>query len=135
MQHSDIGHENFTSYCNNIHKADFAVSRLWKTIQETPGLKDDTVLIIAPEFGRNLAPNSMVDGNGKFAIDHTGDDNSQQIFCMVLGPAGIVRQNIEIASQTGETIDIVPTIAHILGFYDDIPKSIVTGRFLQEAFV
>ena len=135
MQHSDIGHVNYTQYCNNIHKADFAVWQLWKTIQETTELKDDTVLIIAPEFGRNLLPNSIIDGNGKHAIDHTGDDNSQKIFCMVVGPPSIVKQNIEITTGSSETIDILPTIAKILGFYDEMPKQFIEGRFLNEAFI
>jgi hypothetical protein len=135
MQHSDIGHSSFTEYCNNMHKADFAVGWLWKTIQETPELRDDTVLVIAPEFGRNLVPNSMIDKYGRFAIDHTGDENSSKIFCLIAGPPHVVRQNQVIKENAGETIDIVPTIARILGFDDKTDKSILNGRILTEAFV
>lgn len=134
MQHSDIGHSNFTKYCNNMHKADFALGQLWQTIQSTPGLADDTVLIAAPEFGRDLQPNTIIDQYGKYAVDHTGDDNSQKIFCMIAGPEKIVVQNQYINDLKGETIDIVPTIAKILGFYDQIPKGRLTGRFLEDAF-
>jgi hypothetical protein len=135
MQHSDIGHSNFSRYCNNMRKADYAVYQLWKTIQETPGLKDDTVLIIVPEFGRNSKPNTLIDTYGRFAVDHTGDENSQKIFCLIAGPENIVKQGEEINVEAGETIDVVPTVAKILGFYDDIPKGILNGRFLEEAFV
>lgn len=134
MQHSDIGHSNFTSYCNNMHKADFALGQLWQTIQSTPGLANDTILIVAPEFGRDLQPNTIIDMYGKHAVDHTGDENSQKIFCMVAGPEKVVKQNQIINQVAGETIDILPTIARILGFHDSIPKGMLEGRFLEEAF-
>lgn len=34
----------------------------------------------------------------------------------------------------GETIDIVPTIAHILGFKDSIPGGYLSGNVLEAAF-
>ena len=134
MQHSDIGHSNFTKYCNNMHKADFALGQLWQTIQSTPGLANDTVLIAAPEFGRDLQPNTIIDQYGKHAVDHTGDDNSQKIFCMIAGPEKVVKQNQYINTLKGETIDIVPTIAKVLGFYDKIPQGHLTGSYLEDAF-
>jgi hypothetical protein len=135
MQHSDIGHSNFTKYCNNIRKADFALYQLWQTIQSTPELKDDTILIVAPEFGRNALPNTIADSNGRLAIDHTGDENSQKIFCLIAGPANKVKQGIEVNETTGETIDIVPTISRILGLDNEAAKQLLNGRFLEEAFV
>ncbi len=134
MQHSDIGHSNFTKYCNNIRKADFALRQLWETIQNTPGMKDDTILIVAPEFGRNLKPNTLRDEFGRLAVDHTGDQLSQQIFCLIAGPPSKVKQGQRITSG-GETIDLAPTILKILGV--DVPSkySSLTGRFLEEAFV
>lgn len=134
MQHSDIGHSNFTKYCSNLRKADFAVRQLWETIQNTPGMKDDTILIIAPEFGRNLKPNTLRDEFGRLAVDHTGDEMSQKIFCMIVGPPSKVNQSLRV-SERGETIDLAPTILKILGV--DIPPSdsFLKGRFLEEAFV
>jgi hypothetical protein len=134
MQHSDIGHSDFTKYCNNMRKADYALGQLWRTIQSTPGLADDTILIAAPEFGRNLKPNTIIDKYGRHAVDHTGDENSQKIFCMVAGPPKLVKQNQVITEVKGETIDIVPTIARILGFEEKLPRDIIQGKFLEEAF-
>ncbi|MDX2003317.1 MAG: alkaline phosphatase family protein [Chitinophagales bacterium] len=135
MTDIDTCHQNFTRYCDNIRKADLALAQLWNTIQSTPGMANDTILIAAPEHGRNLQPNTIADQNGRYALDHTGDDTSREIFCLVLGPLGKVNQNQTIATQVGESIDIVPTMATILGFNTEIPSGLLPGRHLEEAFV
>lgn len=135
MQGVDICHSNYTEYCNNLRKADYAVGRLWQTIQSTPGMANDTILIIAPEHGRNLEPNTILDAFGQPAIDHTSDNTSREIFCMVVGPAGKVNQGLVVNDITGESIDIVPTIGHILGFKDAIPGGMLSGRVLTESLV
>lgn len=135
MQDVDTCHQNFTRYANNIRKADYAVAKLWEAIQSTPGMANDTILIVAPEHGRNLQPNTIRDQYGRFALDHTSDATSREIFCLVAGPIGKVKQNQLIIQETGESIDIVPTIAKILGFDTDIPAGRLPGRHLGEAFV
>lgn len=150
MQDVDICHFNYTSYANNLRKADFAVAHLWKTIQETPGMADDTVLIIAPEHGRNYYPNTSVDAYGRRATDHTAptDPNfngdplmqmAREIFCLVVGPPSVVRQGQVINSLMGESTEIVPTIASLLGFEDAMPGGFgvkpYTACELQAAFV
>lgn len=130
MQDVDIGHFNFSEYANNLRKADFAVSHLWQTIQNTPGMANDTVLIIAPEHGRNLNPNTTVDAYGRRALDHTapvdlvnGDQMAREIFCMIAGPPSVVKHGQVINSLQGESIEIVPIIANLLGFDTSIPGS------------
>ncbi|MBL0047449.1 MAG: alkaline phosphatase family protein [Bacteroidetes bacterium] len=139
MQDVDIAHSNFTEYCNNMRKADYALTHLWNTIQSTPGMANDTVLIVAPEHGRNLTHNSIVDNFGRYALDHTNDQTSREIFCLVLGPPGKVKTNTVFANPSGigESIDIVPTIADVLGFYNDIPMSYRSrmGSPLTQAFI
>ncbi len=137
MQGVDVCHTNFTQYCNNIRKADYALAHLWNTIQSTPGLMNDTILIAVPEHGRNLSANTVMDQYGRYAIDHTGEQMSREIFCLVLGPAGVVKQNQVITSVTGQSIDVVPTVADILGFYNDIPSNYRSnmGSPLLQAFV
>ncbi len=135
IQNIDIGHFNFTDYCNNIRKADFALSKLWEAIQSTPGMANDTVLIVAPEHGRNLEPNTVIDRFGRYALDHNSDEMSRRLFCLVAGPPSVVNQNQTISAETGQSIDIVPTIANILGFDNQVPFGLMPGRFLQEAFV
>ena len=116
MQDVDVCHSNFTGYCDNLMKADYGLAHLWQTIQNTPGMANDTVLIAAPEHGRNLTENTIIDAYGRYANDHTGEDMSREIFCLVLGPSGVVVQNQTISTVTGQSVDIVPTIANVLGF-------------------
>ncbi len=135
MQDVDICHSNFTQYANNLRKADYAVAHLWNTIQSTPGLANDTILIVAPEHGRNFNPNSITDAYGRKALDHTSDNTSREIFCLIVGPPSVVKQGITIDTVTGESIDIVPTIANILGFDSNIPQGILSGSVLNQAFI
>lgn len=141
MQGVDVCHFDFTRYADNLRKADYSVARLWQTIQNTPGMANDTVLIVVPEHGRNFEPNTVIDSFGRFAIDHTaidngGDQMSREIFCLVVGPNGIVVQDQEINAVKGESIDIVPTVAKVLGFDSDIPAGVTPpGSFLGDAFV
>jgi hypothetical protein len=141
MQDVDICHFDFTRYADSLHKADYAVAHLWNTIQNTPGMANDTVLIVVPEHGRNLVPNTVIDGFGRYAIDHTaidntGDQMSREIFCLVAGPSNVVRQNQVISQVRGESIDIVPTVAKLLGFDTDIPVGIrPPGQFLGDALI
>lgn len=133
MQNIDIGHFNFTQYVDNMRRADFALYKLWEAIQSTPGMANDTVLIVAPEHGRNLQPNSVLDPYGRYAVDHTNDEMSRRIFCLVAGPSSAVKQGQVFNNPKGESVDIVPTIAEILGFRQEIPFGLMDGAVLQEA--
>jgi len=137
MQGVDVCHFNFTQYCDNLRKADYALAHLWNTIQSTPGLMNDTILIAVPEHGRNVSPNTVMDAYGRYAVDHNSDAMSREIFCLVLGPAGVVKQNQVISTVTGQSIDVVPTMADVLGFYNDIPSNYRNkmGTPLLQAFV
>lgn len=128
MQDVDIGHFDFTQYANNLRKADYSVARLWSIIQSTPGMANDTVLIVAPEHGRNLNPNTSIDAYGRRALDHTapvdtvsGDQTAREIFCLIAGPPSVVQQNQVINTVSGESTEIVPVIANLLGFDGSIP--------------
>lgn len=135
LQSVDVCHSEFSGYCNNLRKADWGVAHLWNYIQSTPGLANDTVLIVAPEHGRNLEPNTLVDAYGRPAYDHTNDNTSREIFSLICGPSGVVNQNQTIDQLYGESIDIVPTIADLLGFRDRIPGGLLPGKVLKDALV
>lgn len=135
MQGVDVAHFEFTKYADNMRKADYALARLWQTIQSTPGMANDTVLIVAPEHGRNLQPNSVIDTYGRYALDHTNDEMSREIFCLIAGPPSAVKQNQVFSEARGESVDIVPTIAHLLGFKTEVPTGMMQGRVLNEALV
>ena len=149
MQDVDVCHFQFSQYANNLRKADFAVAQLWNTIQSTPGMADDTVLIIAPEHGRNFYGNTSVDAFGRTALDHTapndpdfsGDPNltmAREIFCLVVGPPSVVKQNQVFNTLMGQSTEIVPAIANLLGFDDAIPSGYLRNWAncdLQAAFI
>ena len=135
LQAIDICHSEFSRYCNNIRIADWGVAHLWNMIQNTPGLANDTVLIAVPEHGRNLEPNTLVDAYGRPAYDHTSDSTSREIFCMICGPSGVIKQDQTISTVEGESIDIVPTIANLLGFDTSIPGGLLPGSVLNSALV
>ena len=95
-------------------------------------------MICIPEHGRNLQPNTLADNNGLFAYDHTSDENSRDVFALIVGPPDKVNQGQVLGSSSnsvGESIDIVPTIANILGFDTEMPSGLLPGRVLSEAFV
>lgn len=138
MQDVDIGHFDYSQYANNLRKADFAAAHLWSIIQSTPGMTNDTVMIIAPEHGRNLNPNTSRDAYGRLALDHTapvdmvsGDQKARDIFCLVVGPSTVVKQGQVINVDSGESIEIVPTIANLLGFDNSIPVSVGLKDYLS----
>jgi hypothetical protein len=145
MQDVDVAHFNFTNYAVNLHKADMAVAHLWNKIQSTPEMMDDTVMIIAPEHGRNQITNSSIDLNGRAALDHTaaldeitGDQMAREIFCQVLGPPSIVRQGQVISGTSGESIDVAAAIANLLGFDSQMPSGMLrsfTDTGIQQAFL
>jgi hypothetical protein len=149
MQDVDVCHFQYTQYANNLRKADFAVAQLWNTIQQTPGMANNTVLVIAPEHGRNYYTNTSIDQYGRAAIDHTAptDPNfsgdplmqmAREIFCLIVGPPTVVKQNLMFNTVFGESIEIVPAIANCLGFDTAIPAGYIknwNSCDLQAAFV
>jgi hypothetical protein len=135
---SDICHTDFSSYISTLHRADYGVGWLWNKIQNDPVMANDTIMICMPEHGRNFNGNGLFDSNGLEAIDHTNDDNSREIFGLIVGPEGIVNHGSVVgttANPVGQSVDIVPTIAHILGFHSAVSSMGLDGQILQEAFV
>ena len=115
LSNVDSCHVNFSSYLKNMHRADHGIGFLWKEIQKIPGMAGNTAMIVMPEHGRDLEPNSIQDENDWFAYDHSGG-NSRRIFTLMVG-AGIdagLRIGDE-ANPVGDSADIVPTIADIFG--------------------
>ena len=79
-----------------------------------------TAMLIIPECGRNLDHNPITDENDWFAYDHS-DQNSRRIFSMMVGPG--IPSNLTIGSEgnpVGDSSDIIPTIAELLGFKNDV---------------
>ncbi|MBN8702047.1 MAG: hypothetical protein J0M08_03220 [Bacteroidetes bacterium] len=138
MHAVDGAHQNYPSYLQNLHVADHSVAHLWKYIQSTPGFQDNTIMIIVPECGRNLQPNAIKDINNLLGYDHS-DLNTQDVFAMILGPQNSTAwtQGPSLGhmvdystSNNNQTADIVPTIAHAMGFLTDLQQEHQQNSFL-----
>jgi hypothetical protein len=91
---------------------------------------------IPEESGVKFIGDTLRDASGNY-LDF-GDYNSRRLFSLIVGPPDKVSQGQSLGSAgspAAASIDIVPTIAHILGFHDQIPGGLLPGRVLEEAFV
>lgn len=115
-------HSNFTGYLRSLHRADHAVGWLWNYIQNIPEMAGKTIMLIAPECGRNLDSNPILDENDWYAFDHS-DANALRVWSVMVGKDV---PNMSIGSEgnpVGRLTDIVPTIADIFGVYDEVMAS------------
>lgn len=133
LNNVDGCHADFTGYLKALHRADHAVGHLWNFIQtQIPEMAGNTVIMAAPECGRNLNHNPIKDYNEWFAYDHS-DANAQRVFGMMAGPG--IQQNLVVGSETnpvGAIHDCVLTVGEILGIKGDIQSAgLVAGDSLS----
>lgn len=121
LNNIDGCHSNFTGYLRSLHRADHGVGFVWNYIQnQIPEMAGNTILLLVPECGRNLNPNPIKDENDWYGYDHS-DANTRRIFSMMVGPN--VPADLAIGSENnpiGQSADMVPTIAEILGIKNDV---------------
>ncbi|MEO5581738.1 MAG: hypothetical protein ABIR66_03535 [Saprospiraceae bacterium] len=128
LNNIDVCHSDFTGYLKNIHRADHGIGFLWKEIQAIPEMRDNTIMIVMPEHGRDEKPNSIKDLNDWYAYDHSGSPNAKRIFNLMVGPG--VDANLKRGSEQnplGDAADVVPTIADIFG----IKETVYNAGFLD----
>lgn len=123
---ADSCHSNFTSYLQALHRQDYAVGYLWNFIKNHPVLGGNTIMIVAPECGRNELPNVLKDKNDWYAYDHS-DWNAARTWITLSGPN--VPQNLLIQSPgmngdkpipAARNTQIPLTIAEILGIKQSV---------------
>jgi hypothetical protein len=106
----DVAHAGaYSLYTDAITRTDRICAELWKTIQNNPEYTGKTDMFILPDFGRDS--DFDAGGNG-FQHHRTGDALSRTTWMLALGPA--IRNNISVDRRI-ESIDLVPTLATILG--------------------
>lgn len=107
----DIAHTGtYSLYIDGIRRCDRLCSEIWKAIESKPEYSGKTTLFILPDFGRDS--DNDPGGNG-FQHHRTGDPLSRTTWMLVMGPD--VRENVTV-DRPVESIDLVPTLALILGF-------------------
>jgi len=121
----DSCHNNYTSYLRSLHRGDHGIGFLWNYIQtQIPQMANNTALIVMPEHGRNLNPNTILDENDWFAFDHDGDANSRRIWTLMAGPG--IETGLRVGSENnpiGDASDITLTIAEILGIKNQVANA------------
>ena len=131
MSGIDGCHSNFTGYIQAMHQADHAMGFLWDYIQnQIPEMSGKTIMCFAPECGRNLKSNPIIDSNDWYGFDH-GDANSLRVFGGMVGQS--VPKNLMVGSETspiGKVTDFNLTIAEILGYKNEVMS---TGLIDPEA--
>lgn len=130
----DTAHTNYSGGLESLHRSSYAVGWLWNKIQSDPVFKEETLMVMLPECGRNLGVNTRADANGYFGTDHNnGDAHSRQMWALVAGPSSIVPQN-QIVTREAASVDVFATVTEALGLYPFISNQI-PGIPLPEAFI
>lgn len=120
----DNCHQNYSAYLQALHQADHSVGWLWNYIQtQIPEMAGQTIMMVAPECGRDLNPNPIKDINSYFSYDHS-DSNSLRAFTSLIGgdiPANLVKGDPN--NPIGYNANVVPTIAEVLGIKNQVTNS------------
>lgn len=106
----DFAHEgDYDQYLGSAHAEDAMIADLWKTVQNMPGYKDNTTLIVTCDHGRG----DLIKSQWR----HHGSDiqDAGQIWIAVMGP-GIAPLGEIKNSKTLFQGQLATTIASILGF-------------------
>jgi hypothetical protein len=111
---ADEAHGSFTRYVENLAAMSLGIRALWEQINHDENLSGRTAMVVIPDFGRNSYPNSLLDEFGEPGFDHNIEDTAtSQIFCLVAGPAGQVRQGA-VSDYVGSNTDVVSIVHDLL---------------------
>ncbi|MDH5186449.1 MAG: hypothetical protein OEW70_05225 [candidate division WOR-3 bacterium] len=119
------------NYYTAITTADSIVYEFWKHIQAIPPYTDTfyqnkTVLIVMSDHGRHDDAHGGWKGHGNW------DHGCRHIIFLALGPG--IGQNRVIENIPRDQIDVVPTIAQILGFPAPFSEGEVMSEILADNF-
>ena len=110
-------------YTRGISIIDQGIKRLVDTIKLAEEYRDNTVLCIVPDCGRDSNPFLSVPYQ-----HHFNSKSAHEIFALFWGKG--INKNKVIKRQVSQ-IDIAPTIAKIMGFNADYAE----GNILEEVFI
>ena len=120
----DYVHWGYQShYTKGISIIDQGIKRLVDTIKLDEQYRDNTVLCIVPDCGRDSNPFLAVPYQ-----HHFNSKSAHEIFALFWGKG--IKKNQVVERQVSQ-IDIAPTVAKIMGFNADY----VEGNILEEVFI
>lgn len=106
----DVAHAGaFSLYTDAIVRTDHICAELVRATDTNPEYKGKTNIFILPDFGRD--GDTDPGGNG-FQHHRTGDALSRTTWLMAMGP--VIRENVTV-DRPVESLDLVPTLANLLG--------------------
>jgi len=108
--HADFGHWGYptdvTEYKRHVKTTDELIGRLWREIQNDPGLRDKTALILRPECGRD----DEVDAYGR--LGHTeGNYHAHYVWTLAVGPDF---HRGTVVTERVSRRDLSPTITYLM---------------------
>jgi hypothetical protein len=117
----DVAHwGSYSLYLQAISRTDRLTGMLWDEIQKSPFYKDQTVLLVLPELGRDGDRDTA---NG-FLNHRSGDPSCRNMWLLAIG-SGVSAGECERPVQH---VDVMATAAEILGF----KSGEVAGKPLRE---
>jgi hypothetical protein len=112
---------SWEKYTASIKRADSLVAVLWRFVQDDPGLKNRTTLIVTNDHGRHT---------GDFTNHGDGCDGCRHIMLMVLGPD---TPDGVIDSTLYGQVDIAPTVGTMMRFTTPLAAGKVIGSAVASA--
>lgn len=120
----DYVHWGYMShYTTGIAVMDEGVRELVAMVEADPESRDNTVVVIVPDCGRDSNPLASVP-----CQHHFNSVSAHEIFALIQGP-GIARGTV--VDKVVRQVDIAPTVAAVMGFRAEHAE----GRVLEEAIV
>jgi hypothetical protein len=118
----DYVHWGYLShYTTGIAIMDQGIREIHAAVQADPEYRDNTVMIVVPDCGRDSNPMAAVP-----CQHHFNSRSAHEIFAMLVGP-GIARG--VVVDRLVQQVDVAPTVGHVCGF--KTPHS--EGHVLEEA--
>ncbi len=118
----DYVHWGYLShYTTGIAIMDEGIREIWRAVQADPFYRDNTVLVVVPDCGRDSNPMAPVP-----CQHHFNSRSAHEIFALMVGagvPSGVV------VDRTVQQVDVAATIGHYLG----VTMPHAEGRVLEQA--
>ncbi|MCC6234320.1 MAG: hypothetical protein IT580_16880 [Verrucomicrobiales bacterium] len=120
----DYVHWGYLShYTTGISIMDEGIREIWNAVQADPAYRDNTVMVVVPDCGRDSNPLAPVP-----CQHHFNSRSAHEIFALMVG-AGVPRG--VLVDKTVQQVDVASTVGHYLGVRVEHGE----GRVLEEAVV
>ncbi len=120
----DYVHWGYLShYTTGISIMDEGIREIWNAVQADPAYRDNTVMVVVPDCGRDSNPLAPVP-----CQHHFNSRSAHEIFALMVGagvPKGV------LVDKTVQQVDVASTVGHYLGVRVEHGE----GRVLEEAVV